>query len=261
MTTAPAVRPGMLPPERADHYLNLTDARVVATEALRTTQDNIAATLQARAMMVLSGAAGNGKSFSVNATLRHLAPRNTYRVAFRARPTPRDIRHELFRALALPGEPPLRPIEFDTVLKDALARSFHVLVCDEAQWLSRECFEYWRYLWDDPATDIAVVFAGGDGCAKVLRREPMLASRVFIWQQALPLTLPEVLATIPAFHPMWDGVDADLITLVDKQAAHGNFRAWARITKHAADGLAAQGRTHVDEHLLRQVYQRLGTSA
>ncbi|MGW3077820.1 ATP-binding protein [Kitasatospora sp. NPDC001132] len=258
MTTAPAVRPGMLPPERADHYLNLEGARTVATEALRTAQDNIAATLEARAMMCIAGAAGNGKSLSVNASLRLLAPDNSYRIAFRARPTPRDIRHELFRALGLPGEPPGRPIEFDTVLKSALARGFHVLVCDEAQWMSRECFEYWRYLWDDPSTDIAVVFAGGDGCAKVLRREPMLASRIYIWQHAVPLTLPEVLEAIPAFHPLWAGIDRDLIALVDKQAAHGNFRAWARITKLAADGLAAQGRTCVDEHLLRQVYGRLG---
>ncbi|WP_245984914.1 ATP-binding protein [Streptomyces tateyamensis] len=206
MTTAPAVRPGMLPPERADHYLHLQGACTVATEALRTARENIAATLEARAMMCISGAAGNGKSLSVNASLRLLAPHDSYRIAFRARPTPRDIRHELFRALGLPGEPPGRPIEFDAVLKDALSRGFHVLVCDEAQWMSRECFEYWRYLWDDPATDIAVVFAGGDGCAKVLRREPMLASRVYIWQQAHPLTLPEVLATIPAFHPLWEGV-------------------------------------------------------
>ncbi|WP_073923947.1 hypothetical protein [Streptomyces sp. CB03911] len=99
----------------------------------------------------------------------------------------------------------------------------------------------------------AVVFAGGDGCAKVLRREPMLASRVYIWQHAVPLTLTEILATIPAFHPLWEGVDPDLIALVDKQAAHGNFRAWARITQHAAAaGLAAQDRTHIDEHRLRR---------
>ncbi|MFF1873477.1 hypothetical protein [Kitasatospora herbaricolor] len=99
----------------------------------------------------------------------------------------------------------------------------------------------------------AVVFAGGDGCAKVPRREPMLASRVYIWQHAVPLTLTEILATIPAFHPLWEGVDPDLIALVDKQAAHGNFRAWARITQHAAAaGLAAQDRTHIDEHRLRR---------
>lgn len=30
-----------------------------------------------------------------------------------ARPTPRDIRHELFAALGLGGQPPTKPIEFD----------------------------------------------------------------------------------------------------------------------------------------------------
>ncbi|WP_245984907.1 hypothetical protein [Streptomyces tateyamensis] len=54
------------------------------------------------------------------------------------------------------------------------------------------------------------------------------------------------------------GRAADLIALVDKQAAHGNFRAWARITKLATDGLTAQGGTRIDEHLLRQVYDRIG---
>jgi hypothetical protein len=45
-------------------------------------------------------------------------------------------------------------------------------------WLPRECFEYWRHLWDDRATDIAIVFVGGGDCYQVLRREPMLSSRV-----------------------------------------------------------------------------------
>ena len=39
-----------------------------------------------------------------------------------------------------------------------------VLVCDEAQWLSRECLEFWRHLWDDPRTDVAIVFVGGGDC-------------------------------------------------------------------------------------------------
>ncbi len=45
---------------------------------------------------------------------------------------PRDIRHELFRALGLPGDLPARPIEFDAVFEDALVRSFRVPVCDVA---------------------------------------------------------------------------------------------------------------------------------
>ncbi|UJW32703.1 ATP-binding protein [Saccharothrix sp. AJ9571] len=87
---------------------------------------------------------------------------------FRARPTPRDIRHVLYDALQIGGPPPGKPIEFDAVLKKALSQRFRVLVCDEAQWLSRECFEYWRHLWDDRATDIAIVFVGGGGCYQVL---------------------------------------------------------------------------------------------
>jgi AAA domain len=68
--------------------------------------------------------------------------------------------------------PPTRPIEFAALLKDALSERFRVLVCDEAQWLSRECFELWRHLWDDRRTDIAIVFVGGGDCYRVLRREP-----------------------------------------------------------------------------------------
>ena len=96
---------------------------------------------------------------------------------FRARPTPRDIRHTLFDALAVGGAPPGTPIEIDKVLKDHPLERFRVLVCDEAQWLSRECFEYWRHLSDDRRTDIAIVFVGGGDCYQVLRREPMLSSR------------------------------------------------------------------------------------
>jgi len=159
--------------ERDDHYLGLAGANVVATEALLMLQDNLADVVAARAMMCVHGDAGLGKTLSVNASLRALAPADTCRVQFRARPTPRDIRHVLFDALGISGTPPTRPIEFDALLKDALSERFRVLVCDEAQWLSRECFELWQHLWDDRRTDIAIVFVGGD-CYQVLRREPML---------------------------------------------------------------------------------------
>jgi hypothetical protein len=73
----------------------------------------------------------------------------------------------LFDALGLSGSPPTQPIEFDALLKDALSERFRVLVCDEAQWLSRESFELWRHLWDDRRTDIAIMMmvSGGQGSA------------------------------------------------------------------------------------------------
>src|SRR6266550_3420573 len=84
-----------------------------------------------------------------------------------------------------PSAAPRRPGRSSStpLLKDALSERFRVLVCDEAQWLSRECFELWRHLWDDRRTEIAIVFVGGGDCYRVLRREPMLSSRVYVWQE------------------------------------------------------------------------------
>ena len=184
--------------ERDDHYLGLAGASVVATDALLVLQDNLVDVVAARAMMCVHGDAGLGKTLSVNTSLRALAPADVCRVQFRARPTPRDIRHVLFEALGASGTTPTRPIEFDALLKDVLAEQFRVLVCDEAQWLSRECFELWRHLWDDRRTDIAIVFVGGGDCYRVLRREPMLSSRVYVWQEFRHLTREQVLAVIRA---------------------------------------------------------------
>ncbi|MDX2733608.1 ATP-binding protein, partial [Streptomyces sp. PA03-2a] len=121
---------GLLPDESEDHFLGLEQAQLVGTDTLLTTRDNIEAVIEAKAMMCVYGPAGSGKTMSVNSALRHLAPDITHRLELRAGPTPRDIRHGLFQALGLPGEPPARPIEFDTLLKEALAEEFRVLVCD-----------------------------------------------------------------------------------------------------------------------------------
>ena len=248
---------GKLLPESADHFHHL-DAHLVATDTLMTTLDNIQATIEAKAMMCAYGSAGYGKTMSVNSALRKLAPDITYRLELRSGPTPRDIRHGLFRALGLPGEPPSRPIEFDTLLKGALSQTFRVLVCDEAQWMGRSSFEYWRHLWDDRDTDMAVIFAGGDNCYKVLKREPMLASRIFIWQKFQRMSEDEVLATLPAFHSLWAGVDPQTIRGIDRAAAHGNFRNWGTITKHMLNGMQSKGLTEVNEDLVKWVYSKLG---
>jgi hypothetical protein len=58
-------------------------------------------------MMCVHGDAGLGKTLSVNASLRALAPAVVCQVHIRARPTPpRDIRHVLFDALGISGTPP-----------------------------------------------------------------------------------------------------------------------------------------------------------
>ncbi|MFE3907791.1 AAA family ATPase [Streptomyces sp. NPDC059153] len=116
--------------------MRLPGAQIVSTRALLTARENIRAAIEAKAMICIYGQAGNGKSFAVNASLRELAPALTRRIQFRARPSTRDLRHELFHALGLPGRPPSHAIEFDRMLRGALEEP-RVLVCDEAQWLSK----------------------------------------------------------------------------------------------------------------------------
>lgn len=240
-----------------DHFLGLAGAHIVATDALLLMKDNLTDVIEAKAMMCVHGDAGVGKTLSVNATLRELAPDTVCRVQFRARPTPRDIRHTLFDALAVGGAPPSKPIEFDRVLKDVLAERFRVLVCDEAQWMSRECFEYWRHLWDDLRTDIAIVFVGGGDCYQVLSREPMLSSRVYVWQEFRRMTPEQVLRVIPAFHAVWQNTDPDLISFADAHAGHGNFRSWAKLTAHTVRALQRLDRDRIDQEVMGWVFAKV----
>ncbi|WP_051866543.1 ATP-binding protein [Streptomyces griseus] len=70
------------------------------------------------------------------------------------------MRYELFTALDLAGEPPRHPSEFDRLLKTAPAERPRTFLVDEAQWLNGEAFEYFRYLWDEPSTQLAIIFVG-----------------------------------------------------------------------------------------------------
>lgn len=112
----------------------------------------------------------------MNAALRALAPAAVCRVQFRARPTPRDIRHVLFEALGIGGS-------------------------------------------------------------------------------------EQVLAIIPAYHPVWAGAEAADIAYTDAQAGHGNFRAWSKITSHVVTGLARLERDVADRDVLQWVFSRLSGSS
>lgn len=241
-----------------DFYLGLASARIVATEALLEAGENIADTIDARAMSCIYGDAGLGKTFSVRAALKEVAPDLVLLLQFRSRPTPRDIRMELFDALHLEGKPPARPSEFDQLLKRSLARRPYVLVCDEAQQFSRECFEFIRHLWDTGKgrNRPAVLFVGGEECYKTLYNEPALASRIYIWQEFTPMEPDEVAKNIPLFHPVWANASPELINFIDLEAGGGTFRMWSKITHHVLEGLKRRGLTEVDETLARWALRR-----
>ncbi|AKA01194.1 hypothetical protein SAZ_42390 [Streptomyces noursei ZPM] len=241
-----------------DFYLNLADACIVATEALLEASENIADTIEARAMSCIYGDAGLGKTFSVLAALKEVAADRVLLLQFRSRPTPRDIRQELFNELHLEGEPPSHPSEFDRLLKRTLTRKPYVLVCDEAQQFSRECFEFVRHLWDTGKgkNRPAVLFVGGEEAYKTLYSEPALASRIYIWQEFAPMEAEEVQRNIPLFHPVWANAAPALIDYVYDEGAGGTFRMWSKITYHVLEGMKRRGLTEADETIARWAIRR-----
>jgi DNA transposition AAA+ family ATPase len=240
------------------HFLNLEGAAVVATEQLLDAREMIGEAFAARAMAAIHGAAGTGKSFAVQQSLIDLPTRDWVWMDFRCRPTLRDVRHALHRATGLGRTLCGDSFDVDMALKAVLAERPRLVVIDEAQWLNRECFEYLRHLHDDPETQFSLLFVGGAGCYEVLRREPMLDSRLYAHIRFDRLSLDQVLGVVAVYHPIYHGVAEALVALIDHRSAHGNFRNWAKFTHHAVRLCHTAGRERLDEEILRNVFRILG---
>jgi hypothetical protein len=88
----------------------------------------------------------------------------------------------------------------------------------------------------------------------------MLSSRVYVWQESRRMNPEQVLQVIPVFHPVWANTDPADIAYVDTHAAHGNFRAWSKITAHTIAALARLERPQPDRQVQQWVFSRLGGS-
>lgn len=193
-------------------------------------------TLNQQAIICLYGDAGCGKTFALDtvfaagAVPTHRA--RLVRLLPRPAATPAALRAHLADALNLTDKRPEDPGLFDTALRKVLANREHLLVVDEAQRLNAACFEYLRYLFDDPDPRLAIVLSAGERGLAVLRRQKMLASRTAVWLKVPALTPDEVRWAIPRFHPLWQTSDPQAVDLLDTRLCHGNFRRWAQATRH-----------------------------
>jgi DNA transposition AAA+ family ATPase len=242
----------------ARHFLDLADAATVETAELALTRRAITDIARHRALGVVHGAAGLGKTFAVERALTHLdqgwAP---IWLSFPVRPTMRLIAIELLHAISGQHAQGDR-FRLTRVLKSELALTPRIVICDEAQNLNRECIEFLRHLAEDPRRQGATLLVGGDGCWDVLSRDAMLRSRVLRRVCFTPLSTAEIVSAIRGYHPVYHGVDEELIRFVDLHCGHGNFRNWASFTLTAVDLCAEAGRPRVDEQIARNAFALLG---
>ncbi|NEC14006.1 ATP-binding protein [Streptomyces sp. SID8014] len=236
------------PDLRPQHFLGLKDSTLVATDTLLQIKDTVIDTIESRAMSVIYGDPGLGKSFSTRATIQEMNPDLILPLDFaRSRPGPKDLREELFHQMRLNCKMPGTPTAFDKLLRESLPRRPYVIVCDEAQQYRRENFEFLRKLWDNCDPQPAIVFVGGREAYETLQSDPALASRIYIRLEILAMTEDEILKTVPDSHPVWRGVDEALLKRIDTQYALGSFREWVKVTKHVLKGMEHLGAGTVDE--------------
>jgi DNA transposition AAA+ family ATPase len=246
----------------ARHFLELSDAATVPTEAYLLTRRTVSDLFEASAMGAVHGEAGTGKTFAVEDALASSTEIETCWLSFPSRPTMRLVTTTLLAALSRSATSHDRNrFEATAEIVDILSHEPRVIVVDEAQRLNRECIEFLRHVHDYPTTRFALVLVGGDGCWEVLSREPMLRSRIYRRVVFRPLGRRQVLAMVRQYHPLYRNISDELVHFIDDNFAHGNFRSWAAFTRSAQDLCQRTGREVVDEAIARNVFALHGGMA
>ena len=234
------------------HFLDLEGAATLETEHYLLARRAVSDAIDKRAMAVIHGAAGLGKTYAVDDLAAELAL-DVLWVSFPSRPTPRALAAGLYEQLS-GRQTRLDRFTVISRLVKQLADGPRAVIVDESQLLTGECIELLRYLHDHRDTRFALVLVGGNGTWTVLSREPMLASRVYRRVRFKPLARSDVLAAIPQYHPLYSDIDEPLLALIDDHFAHGNMRNWASFTNSALGLLEETGRERLDEQIVRNVF-------
>lgn len=248
---------GHLPPQAADHYRRLEGARAVGTLAALETEEFLTDALHDGSILGIHGHVGLGKTFSVHTALRHLAPDTTVRLVFDEAPKKTELLEALWRALGLSGAPGSAATT-KRLIKESLLTHRQVLLIDEVQNLNFPTLEYLRILWDD--VQMPLVLVGSGRTRQKIFNHPSLHSRVDQWMQFKPLTLADVLNTIPAYHPVWEGVSQEVLVFTNDTAAHGIFRNWAKVTGGVQRAKRRDPDRPVDIPLIQWVLARLDSA-
>lgn len=245
------------------HWVDLPDAATLETEKFQLAEKIVQLLVRTKAMGVIHGEAGTGKTFAVEAAMEAItatAPPGLSVIMTKAPQgaTLRRITERLW--LAVSGEELSGPTRFHHMdrMRKELARGRTLLIVDEAQNLTVPGIELIRELFDEPTTTVSFLFVGGNGCWERISAHPMLRSRI-LWRMAFtPLSDEQIVDLAPAYHPIYRNADRALIAAAEKEIIHGYLRDLASLTFTLVDLAAASGLPTLDETLLANAYLLLG---
>lgn len=215
-----------------DHYLGLEDAHVVQTPSFLLAMENMRAVINRRAITVLWGDSGNGKTIAALARFELLPEHERCWIKLTTRPNPRVITNTVLHRLTGVDHDETRWQSARTLAREIERRPIAIFV-DEAQNLSIECIEFLRWLHEEHPGRIALILVGGLQLRGRLARSPQLMRRVFQPTQFNPLQPAHLHDYLRVFHPIYTHAAPELIADIDRRHCNGNFGFWARITASA----------------------------
>lgn len=217
-----------------EHYLGLQDARVVQTPRFLLAMANMRGVLERRAITVLWGESGHGKTIAGRAAHERLPDEQRCWIKLTTRPNPRVISNAILYAFTGVEHDETR-WESARTLGRELERQPVAIFIDEAQNLSIECIEFLRWLHEEHPGRFALILIGGVQLHGRLARSPQLMRRVFQPTRFKALHADHIDGYLRTFHPIYEHADPQLIATIDHRHCQGNFGFWARFTTSAYD--------------------------
>lgn len=246
----------MLSEVTLEHFNHLSEAGTILTETFLRTQRVVTDCVKYQMLGVVYGEAGHGKTFAVDAALTSVEL-PVVKTLFTDMTTPR----EMFRQLISVATGSSRKLGTRYEMQDEcieLLADPHVVIIDEAQNLNANCTQYLRTLVDHPQTNAALVLIGGNGCWERIQRDPMLASRVSRRVKFKAVPAGDLLKALPQYHPIYAGVDSDLLYELYHRCPISQLRTLAIFTHTAKDVCDEDGQDVLDERAIEKALVLIG---
>lgn len=199
---------------------------LVRTRSLENAVLQLQLTLRQKAIMLLDGPPGTGKTTTVAHLLEQAAATGvpTVYVAIPERPSPTELLRVLIEAISgTPGAGSKHDMENEA--RALLQLHGGMIAVDEVQNLKSAGLQELRYLHDDAQTNVAMLISGWQADA-VIRAQPDLNSRIRYRTGFHPLQRHELVDVVRQLDPHLRATDAEVLLWIDDVYAHGILRNW-----------------------------------
>jgi hypothetical protein len=239
-----------------DHFLDLEGARLVNACYFALTQRNIAAVIKHRALSVVTGPAGTGKTTAMNYAARQ---HGGIKLELVGTPSPYVIVNGFLRVLTGVPHDETAQAGAELLIELLCERSDdeRFLYVDEVQLNeSLRNVEFVRRIAERSRTPTVLV--GGEQMKARIAKSPQIVRRVFRPTFFEGLPIDQILDVIPKMHPIYHGVSKKLLPYVDSRCGDGNLGNWAKFSVEAVDLSEERGKKRLTRDIADEAIRRLG---